>query len=81
MPNVTIYSTKTCAFCSMVKRFLSHKNIPFSEINLDDHPEKREEAYRLSGARSVPMTYIKNGEKESVVLGYAPAKIMQALAV
>lgn len=79
MPLVKIYSTNTCAFCSAVKKFLTYKGIKYSEINLDEQPDKRAEAQKISGARSVPITYIKNGEKEAVVIGFNPKGIMAAL--
>jgi len=77
---VTIFSTSTCSWCHAVKRFLTHKNIEYSEVNLDEHPERIQEVRDLSGATSVPITYIQNGEKERVVIGYNPSKLMDALA-
>lgn len=70
-----IYTTTQCAYCAMVKKFLDLKGAKYEVINLDEQPEKREEAVALSGAMSVPVT--TNGS--DVVVGFVPAKLIGLL--
>lgn len=78
--NITIYTTNTCAYCVMVKKWLDSKGIGYSEVNIDEHPEKAQEAVSLSGQMAVPVTVVtkSDGEKE-VVVGYNLAKLAPAL--
>lgn len=70
-----IYTRTTCAYCQMVKRFFDLKGVKYETVNLDEHPEKEEEAFKLSGVVSVPV--ITNGEK--VVVGWNAPKLMELI--
>ena len=43
MTQVIIYSTDYCPYCRKAKELLEQKNIRFTEIRIDLHPELREE--------------------------------------
>lgn len=68
---IVIYTTNTCAYCAMVERYLDSKHKEYIVINLDEHPEKREDAFALSGALTVPITVIDG----SVVVGWNLQKL------
>ena len=36
MPPIKIYTTSLCSDCRAAKRFLSERNIPYEEINIED---------------------------------------------
>ena len=78
--NVTIYSGDNCAYCTMVKQFLGIKKVPFTEINVDQQPEKRQEAIDLSGAMTVPVTVFEKEGNKDVVIGYNPGALGSALS-
>lgn len=79
--NVTIFTTNTCAYCVMVKKWLAAKDIAYEEVNLDEHPEKQQEAFALSGQLAVPVTVItKQDDSKEVVVGYNLAKLAPAVA-
>ncbi len=79
--NITIFTTNTCAYCAMVKRFLDAKQHTYEVVNLDDHPERQAEALALSGALTVPITVItKQDDRREVVIGYNLAKLAPAIA-
>ena len=80
--NVTIYTTTTCAYCPMVKKFVKSKGFEYDEVNLDQQPERQAEAYELSGALTVPITVISDdtADTKEVVIGYNLAKLAPALA-
>lgn len=79
--NITIFTTKTCAYCPMVKKYLSSKGLAYEEVNLDDNPERQQEAMAISGALTVPVTVVtKEDDSREVVVGYNLAKLAPAIA-
>lgn len=68
---ITVFTTNTCAYCAMVKKWLDSKGVKYEVVNLDDNPEKQQEIYEKSGALTVPVTLIeKEDSTEEVVIGY-----------
>jgi glutaredoxin 3 len=79
--NITIYTTNTCAYCVMVKKWLTSKNMSYDEVNLDVNPQRAQEAIEISGQMAVPVTVItKNDDSKEVVVGYNLAKLVPAVA-
>ena len=79
--NITILTTNTCAYCKMVKQFLNTKGFSYDEINLDDQPEKQQEAFALSGQLTVPITLVtKADDTKQVIVGYNLAQLAPAIA-
>jgi glutaredoxin len=66
-----VYTTKTCAYCSMVKKFLTGRGVEFETIELDDKPELRQQLLELTGAMTVPITE-NNGR---YVIGWNPGQL------
>lgn len=78
--NITIFTTNTCAYCTMVKKYLDIKGSKYDVVNLDEHPERRAEAMRLSGATTVPVTVVtKHDDSQQVVVGYNLQTLAPAL--
>lgn len=79
--NITIYTTNTCAYCVMVKKWLNSKSINYEEVNLDTFPERSKEPYEISGQLAVPVTVVtKNDDTKEVIVGYNLAKLAPAVA-
>ena len=79
--NITIFTRTTCAYCPMVKKYLSSKGFEYVVVNLDESPERQAEAVALSGAYTVPVTVItKEDDKREVVIGFNLAKLAPAVA-
>lgn len=79
--NITIFTTNTCAYCVMVKKWLTTKGHAYEEVNIDQHPERQAEALRLSGALTVPVTVVtKEDDKQEVIVGFNLAKLAPAVA-
>lgn len=53
---ITVYTTKTCAYCSMVKQFLTVKKKDFQVVDLEENPEIRQSLFEKTGALTVPIT-------------------------
>lgn len=79
--NITIFTTNTCAYCVMVKKWLTAKGMSYEEVNLDEHPERQQEAYEVSGQLSVPITVVtKDDASKEVVIGYNLAQLAPAVS-
>ncbi len=79
--NITIYTTNTCAYCVMVKKFLDKKSLDYEVVNLDHNPERQKEAFELSGALTVPVTVVtKEDDSREVVVGFNLSKLAPAIA-
>lgn len=79
--NITIFTTNTCAYCGMVKKWLGAKGYSYEEVNLDINPERQKEAFELSGALSVPVTVVtKADDTRQVVVGYNLAQLAPAIS-
>ena len=78
--NITIFTTNTCAYCGMVKKYLQVKGVSYDEVNLDDKPERQKEAFELSGQLTVPVTVVtKVDDSREVVVGYNLSRLAPAL--
>jgi glutaredoxin 3 len=78
--NITIFTTNTCAYCGMVKKWLDAKGHAYDVVNLDTNPERQAEALAISGALTVPVTVVtKQDDSREVVIGFNLAKLAPAL--
>lgn len=71
MATITIYSTPTCHFCHMAKDFLKENNVPFTDYDVQNDLEKRQEMVEKSGGMAVPVFDV-DGE---VFVGYDKQKL------
>jgi glutaredoxin 3 len=78
---ITVFTTNTCAYCAMVKKYLDGKGVSYDIVNLDDQPEKQAEVYAKSGALTVPVTLIeKEDSTEEVVIGFNLPRLATAIS-
>lgn len=68
---ITVYTTKTCAYCPLVKRFLSLKGVEFEEHDLTNDQPMRMAIHKATGAITVPITT----DGETWVVGWKPAEL------
>lgn len=73
---IRVYTTNSCAYCSLIKRYLDSKGKTYEVVNLDEHPERQAEALAISGALTVPITVIG----EQVVIGWNLSKLAPLVA-
>lgn len=79
--NITIFTTNTCAYCGMVKKWLQTKGYEYEEVNLDQNPERQKEAFEMSGALSVPVTVVtRQDNSKEVVVGYNLSRLAPAVS-
>lgn len=57
---VTIYSTRTCAFCHAAKQYLAGKGVEFEEVKIDEVENGPQKLIEASGQFGVPVIKINN---------------------
>jgi len=74
---IKVYSTPTCPYCVMVKKFLAENNIEFEDIDVSVNQTAAQEMVNKSGQMGVPVLEI-NGQ---MVVGFDKAKIKKLLGI
>lgn len=79
---ITIYSTATCGFCKMLKKYLDDHSFSYTELFADSDEKIAMELYDKSKQFAVPFTIIENddGSTENI-LGFDVQKINTALKI
>ena len=78
---VTVYSTPTCPWCKKTKSFLEEHNVTFEDVDVSANEERAQEMISKSGQMGVPVTVIKNGDDEEVIIGYDEKQFRKTLAM
>lgn len=81
MKKITIYSTTTCPYCVMLKRWLDDQSIPYTNYNVDQNPIAAQNMINLSGQMGVPFSTIEDddGQMEKI-LGFDRIRFEAALS-
>jgi alkyl hydroperoxide reductase subunit F len=66
MPKVTVYSTKSCPYCRMVKAFLERQGIDYVSIDVGTDKEQAKKMVEISGQYGVPVTTVD----DEVIVGF-----------
>lgn len=78
---ITVFTTNTCAYCVMVKKYLDAKGHEYEVVNLDENPERQAEALKMSGALTVPVTIVtKQDDSQEVIVGFNLSRLAPAVA-
>ncbi len=77
--NITIYSTHTCGFCNMLKKYLDSHDVKYEVKYADDNPKYAEELFEKSGQMGVPFTIISDDKKQTDILGFDKPKFDEIL--
>jgi thioredoxin reductase (NADPH) len=56
--SVVIYTGDGCPYCNMAKQLLESKGVEWTEINIHQEPERRNEMIERSGRMTVPQIFI-----------------------
>ena len=71
MSEIKVYSTSMCPWCKRLKEYLNQKGIEFTDVNVAEDVEEREEMMKKSGQMGVPQIEI-NGK---IIVGFDQASI------
>lgn len=70
--HIAVYTSATCPYCVMLKRFLDEKGLPYEERNISLDRRYIADLQEL-GINGVPVTVI---DEQEVVIGYQPEEIL-----
>ena len=76
-PRVIVFSTPTCSFCNMAKKYFREKGIKFKDVDVSRDPVAARDMVRRSGQQGVPVIDI--GGK--IVVGFDRPKIDRYLGI
>ncbi|MEX1014576.1 MAG: glutaredoxin family protein [Candidatus Paceibacterota bacterium] len=77
MANIIIYSTPSCVYCKMAKKFFDEKDIEYTEKNVAGDQEAMKEAVEKSGQMGVPVIDIDG----KIMVGFDKEKIKEVLEI
>jgi glutaredoxin 3 len=55
---VLMYVKDWCPYCHRARALLAKKGVEYTEIDIEQHPERRVEMIQRSGRRTVPQIFI-----------------------
>jgi glutaredoxin-like YruB-family protein len=74
---VTIYSTPSCHFCHMAKEFFTENDVKFTDHNVVEDMDARQEMLEKSGQMGVPVIFIG----DDMIVGFDEPKIRGLLGL
>jgi glutaredoxin-like YruB-family protein len=76
-PRVIVFSTPTCSFCNMAKKYFREKGIRFKDVDVSRDPAAARDMVRRSGQQGVPVIDIGG----RIVVGFDRLKIDKYLSL
>ena len=58
MKDITLYTWRTCPFCRKAKQLLNDNGYTFTDIDIQDTPEKKDELTQEYGQHTVPYVFV-----------------------
>ena len=72
---VKIYTTPSCSYCNIAKKFFRENRVPFTEFDVSRDQRRADEMVKKSGQMGVPVIDI-NGK---VIVGFNKPEIERSL--
>ncbi len=72
---ISIYTTPTCGYCTVAKKYFRDNRIPFTEYDVSKDKRRAEEMVKKSGQMGVPVIDI-NGH---IIVGFNKNEIERSL--
>ncbi|MBN1623957.1 MAG: NrdH-redoxin [Clostridia bacterium] len=73
---VKVYSTPTCPYCTMAKKFLKENNVTFQDIDVSKDRQQAMEMVTKSGQRGVPVIDF-NGQ---IIVGFDKSRLTHLIS-
>ncbi len=74
---VTVYSTPTCPYCKLVKKFLAEHKVKFTDIDVSADSESADRMIKKTGQMGVPVIEIG----DEIIVGYDEKKMKKIFGV
>lgn len=72
---IKVYTTDSCPWCDKAKKFLQSQNLEYTELNVQDDMEARDEMIKKSRQMGVPVLDIDG----NIIIGFDKPAILKAL--
>ena len=72
---IKVYTTDSCPWCDKIKAYLKSQNLEYTELNVQDDMEAREEMIKKSRQMGVPVLDIN----DNIIIGFDKPAILKAL--
>ncbi len=76
-PKVIVFSTPTCSYCNMAKRYFREKKIRFRDVDVSRDHKAAQDMQRRTGQTGVPVILINNRS----IVGFDKPKINKLLGI
>ncbi len=76
-PRVILFSTPTCTFCNMAKKYFRERGVRFKDVDVSRDPVAARDMMRRSGQSGVPVIDIGG----RIVVGFDRPKIDKLLGL
>lgn len=76
-PKVVIFTTPTCTYCNIAKRYFKEKNIRFTDVDVSRDQRAAADMQRRTGQQGVPVIMIAN----KTIVGFDKPKINNMLNI
>lgn len=76
-PKVIVFSTPTCSYCNMAKRYFREKKIRFRDVDVSRDQRAAQDMQRRTGQTGVPVILINNRS----IVGFDKPKINKLLGI
>jgi len=73
--NITVYSTPTCPWCKILKKFLDEPQTKYTEKNVSTDQQAATEMFEKTQQRGVPVTDIDG----TIIIGFDKQQIEDTL--
>jgi len=77
MSDVIVYSTSSCPWCHRAMDFFKEHKVKFTEVNVQEHPEKAQEMIDKSGQMGVPVIDVDG----QIIVGFNEPALRKALKI
>lgn len=76
---ITVYSTRTCPYCRMLKGWLLSQKLDYEDVYVDQDHAAAVKMVELSGQMGVPFTTIEENGQIHKILGFDLPSLKSAL--
>jgi len=76
-PRIIVFSTPTCSYCNIAKRYFRDKKIKFRDVDVLRDQKAAMDMQRRTGQTGVPVIMINN----KPIIGFDKPKINQILGI
>ncbi len=75
---IRVYSTPTCTYCVILKKYLEEKSIDYEEVDVSQNEEEQKRMVEKTGQMSVPVIEI---DEERFIIGFDKEELDKALNI